>query len=436
MKKICFLMSMLVMMTLSVGSYAQLGKDALEVVEVDDVISAFSIGAQLTTYKGYQYLTYYDADHNMVMAKRKLGSKEWQKTKLPTKIGWDSHNYATFAFDRDGYIHLSGNMHCVPIIYFKSTKPESIDEFEVINRMTGGDEDRVTYPVFMTDGKGDLIFHYRSGGSGNGHEVYNIYDTKAKAWRRLIDTPLIDGKGERNAYMEHPQLGKDGYYHMVWVWRDSPDCSSNHTLSYARSRDLINWESIRGEKIELPILIDYKELVVDATPVKGGLLNGQTKLCFDSENRPIIGYFKYDKDANNQLYVTRFEDGEWRQSQLTDWSHRWLFEGRGSIIFELRISAPVVVDKNTMAFGYTYTKYGSGQILFDQKTLKPTGTRATPESYPKEYNSVQSKFLNMRAMVTQQGPYLLRWESLPANRDRKPGGELPPPSKLMLYKFR
>jgi hypothetical protein len=31
--------------------------------------------------------------------------------------------------------------------------------------------------------------------------------------------------------------------------------------------------------------------------------------------------------------------------------------------------------------------------------------------------------------------YKLRWESLDANRDRKPEGKLPEPGKLQLYRF-
>ena len=417
-------------------SNAQLGKNALEVVEVSDVESAFPVGFCLKTYKGNQYLAYYDAAHNMVMAKRELGSSKWQKTILPTKVGWDSHNYVTFAFDKEGFIHLSGNIHAVPLIYFKSNKSENIDEFEVLNYMTGKDELRTTYPQFMTNNEGDLIFHYRSGGSGNGFEVYNRYDCKAKTWKRLIDTPLIDGKGHRNAYMQGPTMGKDGFYHLIWVWRDSPDCSTNHTLSYARSKDLIHWESIRGEQVPLPITIENKELVVDGTPVKGGLFNPGIKLSFDSNKRPLIGYHKYDTDGNNQLYVTRFENGSWKQVQLTNWKYRWQFEGGGSMKSELSINAPAIVDSNTMALGYKHIKYGSAQVLFDQTTLQPKGIRNTPSAYPKEYNEVQSTVPNMIVNTLVDGLYLLRWETLPANRDRKPEGELPPPSKLILYKIK
>lgn len=434
MNKFLLLVS-LILLSISQNTLCK-NKKVVETMEISDVESAFPVGFAMKIYNNHQYIAYYDADHNMVMARRDLDSNNWTRTILPTKVGWDSHNYVTFDFDCDGFIHVSGNIHAVPLIYFRSTKSESIDSFETINYMTGKDELRTTYPLFMKNSKGDLIFHYRSGGSGDGFEVYNIYDNKSKTWKRLLDKPLIDGKGERNAYMQGPVMGKDGYYHIIWVWRETPDCSTNHTLSYARSKDLLNWETVRGEKTELPITLEKTQFVVDATPVKGGLFNPGIKLGFDSQNRPVIGYHKYDKDGNNQLYVTRFENNEWKCEQLTNWTYRWQFEGNGSMKNELNIYTPMVVDANKMAFGYDHIKEGVAQIVFDQQSLKAVGTRATPENYPTEYNTVQSEFPNMRVNIETDGPYLLRWETLPANRDRKPEGQLPPPSKLMLYKLK
>ena len=73
--------------------------------------------------------------------------------------------------------------------------------------MTNELEDRVTYPRFFQDDQERLIFSYRHGGSGNGINLYNRYDTESKTWSRLIDTPLFDGGGQRNAYPAGPTRG-------------------------------------------------------------------------------------------------------------------------------------------------------------------------------------------------------------------------------------
>jgi alpha-L-rhamnosidase len=62
----------------------------------------------------------------------------------------------------------------------------------------------------------------------------------------LFDGPLLDGEGERSAYSSGPQRGPDGRFHLLWMWRETPDAMTNHTLSYARSRDLIHWETSSG----------------------------------------------------------------------------------------------------------------------------------------------------------------------------------------------
>lgn len=53
----------------------------------------------------------------------------------------------------------------------------------------GANEDCCTYPRFLTDNNGDLIFHYRDGSSGNGSEIYNRWDRAARRWVRMLDRP-------------------------------------------------------------------------------------------------------------------------------------------------------------------------------------------------------------------------------------------------------
>lgn len=407
-----------------------------EGVEISKVVSAFRVGFSMLEKNDKLYMAYYDSLHQMTLATCDLKSGKLEYKVLPSKIGWDSHNYITMAFDKEGYLHVSGNMHAVPLIYFRSEMPYDIHSVRQVEKMTGVDEKRMTYPSFMESPDGNLIFHYRTGGSGNGSEIYNIYDVKTKSWKRLLDTHLTYGEGKRNAYMQGPVLGGDGYYHLIWVWRETPDCSTNHTLSYARSKDLLHWENIAGVKTELPIVLEKKEFWVDATPVKGGLFNPGIKLGFDSQNHPIIGYHKYDENGYNQLYAAKYIDNEWKLSKLTDWEYRWQFEGNGSMKNELSITNPISIKDGKMAFGYNHIKEGKGEILFDENTLEACGKREPVRVYPESYDEVVSDFPGMYVRTLVKGNYLLRWETLDANRDRKPEGELPPASKLVLYKFK
>lgn len=230
------------------------------------------------------------------------------------------------ALDKQGYIHLAGNMHVHPLTYFKSSKPYDITSLQQVRGMVGTHEDRCTYPKFMTTKDGDLIFHYRDGGSGNGNEIYNIYSGETGEWSRLLDVPLTDGLGEMNTYASQPSLREDGWYHMYWVWRDTPDCSTNHDLSYIKSPDLKEWYNAFGEKVSLPVTFDQQSVIVDPIPAQGGIINLAAKLVLDEELNPVMAYHKYDEEGHLQFYVATIDDGQWRSKQVTDWDYRWELE--------------------------------------------------------------------------------------------------------------
>lgn len=417
-------------------------EDSLDIAQVP---SGFPVGFCLLTAGKTQYVAYYDKLRRMTVASRPLDSHRWTHQVLPSKVGWDSHNYITMAMDDDGYLHLSGNMHGSPLIYFRT---ETRGDIATLKRhsMTGNNENRCTYPKFMRDADNRLIFHYRDGGSGRGNEIYNVYDPKTKTWARLLDAPLTDGQGKMNAYMSGPVLGPDGFFHMIWVWRDTPDCATNHHLSYARSKDLIHWESAFGSRVDLPLTINERELWIDPIPPGGGIINGGAKLSFDKGNRPIVSYHKSDKDENMQVYVARPENGKWLRRQLTDWDKPVKFSGRGSMGFiGIRISGLSEAEDGLLTMTYRHRDYGSGRLVIDEQNLSPLDrTIQTVPDYPEEMNRVQSTFDGMeirRSMDRgdsgdENVRYILQWETLGQNRDRPRQPPLPQPSTLRLYKLR
>jgi len=439
---------------MSTPGLAQGRRPTVTRIRIDSVPAGFRVRLCLLTHGDKQYVAYYDAQHQMTVASRNVNSTEWTYTKLPTKIGWDSHNSITMTMDDDGHLHLAGNMHRDPLIYFRTTEKGDATTLSRIPSMVGDEEKRCTYPKFMRGPSNELIFHYRSGSSGSGNEIYNVYDLKTKTWSRLIDKPLTNGRGKMNAYMSGPGLGPDGRYHMIWVWRDTSDCSTNHHLSYARSPDLREWEDAGGNRVELPLTIDEKRLWVDPIPPKGGILNGGARLGFTSGGAPVVSYYKYDKNGNHQMYVAAFSGGTWRSRQLTNWDYRWDFSGGGSLPgVEVSVGNPRSVGRGKMRVSYRHKKYGSGHKEFKESDLKPdpvqtisTRTRAKPKprgpGIPGELHKVTSKFPGMSTMIgedigtpaAKNTTYIIRWECLPANRDRKPP-KIPPDSTLELIEI-
>ncbi len=420
--------------------------DAAEVVEVIDVAPVWSghpVGFCLLTHPPHQFAAYYAADRTMTVAQRRLDSMEWTFTRLPEKIEWDSHNYITMTVDDNEEIHLSGNMHVDPLVYFRTAQPLDAATFQRIEHMVGSEEDRTTYPSFFRGPNDKLLFTYRDGKSGSGNQVYNVYDAEQREWRRLLDTPLIDGQGQRNAYLNGPMAGPDGFWHLAWVWRMTPDCATNHYPCYARSRDLKCWEKSDGTPLKLPMTFETAE-VVDPVPQGGGIINGNVRLGFDLEQRPIVSYHKYDADGNTQIYNARWEEGAWVAHKASDWDYRWEFSGGGTIEFEVRVGA-VRVESGALVQSVSSGKYGSQKWRLDPETLRFAERLEEPgEERRPSLGKVESEFPGMQVRtagdIGSSGEagvsYVLRWETLGRNRDRPRPEPWPEPVMMRLYKLK
>ncbi len=419
------------------------GSKLLAAFEIAEVPSGFPVGFCLLTHAKRQYVAYYDARRRMTVAARGLDSDRWQYHVLPSEVFWDSHNYVTLAVDDDNYLHLSGNMHGVPLVYFRTSRPGEITTFERIPAMTGRDEKRCTYPQFMRGSDQRLIFHYRDGGSGGGNEIYNVYDLPTRTWKRLMDQPLTDGGGSMNAYLSGPLPGPDGRFHLCWVWRDTPDCRTNHDPSYARSRDLIHWETIDGRPIELPITIDTAGTLIEPIPINAGIINGALRIGFDSRHRVLASYHKHDASGNTQAIVARFEHGCWVSRQISEWEHRWDFNGGGSIEFGIRLGALQAYGQGKLALPYAHFRHGEGLLVIDEQTLVPLGTAEAPRRIPAGLEIPESDFPGMTVQWAEDlgaapdpgSRYVLRWETLPHHRDAPREGALPAASHLKLYRI-
>lgn len=412
-------------------------------LDVAPVWAGHPVGFSLLTSGERQFVAFYDDQRRMTVAARTLDSTEWHFERLPSNVEWDSHNYIAMAADAHGYLHLSGNMHCVPLIYFRTREPWDISTFERIPAMVGSEEARCTYPVFFTGPAGELIFTYRDGRSGDGTQIFNTYDTEARAWRRLLDRPLLSGGGDMNAYPIGPTLGPDGVYHLIWVWRDTPDCATNHDLSYARSRDLVRWEKSDGTPLELPMTLTNSE-IVDPVPAGGGIINGNTRLGFDTRQRVILSYHKYDENGHTQIYNARREEDGWKIYQATEWEYRWEFSGGGTIPFEVGVGGVSVTPEGALQQHFRNPKDGGATWRLDEATLKPVERVAVPSTIPRALARPESDFPGIQVRWREDAgaspdpgaSYRLRWETLGQNRDRPRQGDLPPPSMLRLYKIR
>lgn len=405
------------------------------VVDVAPVWAGHPAGFSILTTDGFQYVAYYDADRRMTVAQRRLDSADWRFAVLASRLKWDSHNGVVLEVDSRGYLHVSGNMHNEKLVYFRSSKPHDILGFQR-SRMVGTLERRVSYPQFLKGHRDELYFQYRHGSSGAGIRVLNRYAADTGTWSRLLSGPLFDGQGEMSAYLSGPVVGPDGYFHLVWMWRDTPSGGTNHDLSYARSADLVHWENVEGQKLTLPLRPGSPGVVVDPVQAGRGLVGIAFGVGWDDRGRPIVSYCKYGPDGYSQWFNARREAGEWRIRQTSSWSYRWDLDHSGAGPWLIAVQPVALDEEGRLTQAFSHVEYGRGIWILDEETLRPVATLQEPE-WRRRLRVVESRFPGMEVrelIYDRQAEYFLRWETLPFNRDRPRRPPYPPPSMLRVYR--
>lgn len=282
----------------------------------------------LATFGNTQYISYYDADGRLVIGRRQLDTDRWELR--PTQYTGhvkDAHNVISMGIDGDGYLHVAFDHHGHPLRYARSTEPGSL-ELGPLQPMTSEGENDVTYPEFYNLSDGRLLFAFRSGASGRGNLVMNIYDPATRRWSRLHDV-LIDGEGERNAYWQL-HVDASGTIHLSWVWRETWMVETNHDLCYARSRDNgLTWETSDGTPLTLPVTAATAEYAL-RIPQKSELIN-QTSMSADSEGNPYIATYWRDADSDTPQYRMVWHDGGgWHQRTVGQRTEPFSLAGGGT----------------------------------------------------------------------------------------------------------
>ena len=265
----------------------------------------------------------------------------------------------------------------------------------------------------------------------------------------------------RNAYhSELFQPPNQPWVYVAWVWRETSDVSTNHTLSAARSRDLRHWEDSCGRPKPLPIRLEDSE-VIDPIPPNGGVLNN-IKIGADQQGRPIVTYQKYTEvggKRTTQVFNARLESRGWVIYQMTHWTSEWTLSGGGSLSASAQSIGFSAV--NVAPNGQLYQSFrravtdgsawpASGVYVLDDKDglaisnaayepqfsppPRPEAALkagARPSGFETEfqvhtlYSRVQARWGGAQNGARQEGAtpidptkrYFIRWESMPTNRD-------------------
>ncbi|NLL13652.1 MAG: hypothetical protein GX267_09625 [Fibrobacter sp.] len=409
----------------------------MEKLDIAQVWAGHPVNFAIRTTEKLQCVAFYNTNRRMVVASRSPDSTSWKYTELPTTTGWDSHNYIAMAIDDSGYIHISGNMHNVNLIYFRSKKPWNTDSFESPG-MIGTLENSITYPEFIEGPNNQLFFQYRTGGSGNGITICNSYDTKTKKWTRLTSKGLFDGENKVSAYHISPVLGPDNFFHIVWMWRETPVANTNFHISHMKSSDLITWQTMSGKSISIPVKTSTPDVVVDPISSGRGLINMDYWISWDRLNRAVITYHRYDDNNISQIFNTRWENGKWKIYQTSNWTNfKWNLDREGSLSHDIAATLLSIDENGELIQDYVYPNQKMKRWILNEETLKPQSdiVYESPQAM-RELYEVESTFPGLQVNRIRDGEYYLRWETMPINQDKsRPDGTYPPASTLRVYRF-
>lgn len=319
----------------------------------------------LVTYRGYQYVTYFDADRKICLGRRNLmaadtpnaspsGSVDdsWEVIKFGDHVFEtnDSHNSAVIGIcDKDGTIHMAFDHHATPLNYRVSKlgvahDPESVawtkESFSEVRHTLGEVEadPRFTYPRFFATPDGDLMLAYRGVTSADGNGMIEHYDGDTHRWlpgmgafiSRDIGTYRFDGKESqfRCAYVNSIEYAGDRL-HISWVWRDRFEKThpqNQHDLCYAYSDDDgRTWMNSDGKEIGQTgsrlIHLDSPGLVVAAIPSGSRLANQNTQFAYADGSVHVVMRHRMDGEVEGTYEHRYFH--YWRNPK-GQWSHQKL----------------------------------------------------------------------------------------------------------------
>ncbi len=106
----------------------------IRLMSVGTIWSGHPVGFDLLTHGDRQFVAYYGAERKMMVGMRALEEDVWTlahpegiwlegRSRRSSELGWDSHNFLIMSIEDAGYVHLCGNMHVDPLIYFRTTRP-------------------------------------------------------------------------------------------------------------------------------------------------------------------------------------------------------------------------------------------------------------------------------------------------------------------------
>jgi len=396
-----------------------------------------------TAVVGNQILmAYYDAERWVTAAALDMTQREVCRVRLPSRFsGWDAHNSLTIAVAPDGTLHLAGNMHASPLFYARG-KADDLQSLTV-QPMLNRDEKRTTYPGFLYDDAGNLLFRYRSGGSGDGTWILNRW--RNGSWERVGQLFANRDAGNRriSAYPTQFVQGPDGLRHVVVVWRRTPDAATNFAVTYARTRDFENWTGLDGRSRRGPLIPESMDRV-DPDGEGAGFFN-ILNLVLAPDGAPVVIYRRYSSTGTNAVVAARPVNGRWTRREIAVSTKRTELKGYGSLGGPLPNVQMLAQEDGEVRLQIAFPPDERHRLRLDLATLEtrqdtaPVSRSVAPRRLPEIARGMANVAMRSQPVIgpAQRELGVLQWFAQGPNGDRPrhcttqaPQACDPPPSAL------
>ncbi|MDB5505898.1 MAG: neuraminidase [Devosia sp.] len=342
----------------------------------------------LTSCKGYQFTSFYNATGHLTISRRSLGAGGgW--TTFPTGFSPntlnDPHCVSVVAVDGDGFLHVAWGVHGHELRYTRSTSPVTSETEIVLNGRVSADgvhetlaaevplHDRpVTYPEFTTLPDGDLLLQFRTGRSGAGDYHLLRWALAEQRWVAVSaavdgDTPWFSASAPAgaeigSAYPSNLVVDAEGCIHVAWTWRAKrgpgnpfTDYQRNSGVFYARSLPLsgqpapLRWVDSAGQLYgrNARHAIDQGNAVSVVPIARGESLINTWSLALDGDGQPGIALWYAPNagkgDHTRQFALARRTGAGWSMHQIG--TRLPEYDGRvpESLLGTLTMSRPIVL---------------------------------------------------------------------------------------------
>lgn len=309
------------------------------------------------THEGKQYTAFYVDASTLRLIKRDLETNAIEHYDLLGEYNLkDAHNCISLGMDRNGHLHISYDHHSNRLNYRCSLQPYDISEWSDLLDMTGGNEERVTYPAFILPTQHQpLLILYRDGHWKQGTAYLKYYDETLAQWFDF-PSPILSGAEQRpwtsNAYWNHPSMDINGVLHLSYTWRtdyfSAEQLVSNINVDYAKSYDGgLSWFTSKDQPYKLPITQTNSETVWPISPGSNHI--NQTSMALDSKGQPHIVFYANDPNGIPQYQHVWFDGRQWLHSYITQRDTSFILDGGGTL--EIPISRPeIVIDSNDTVY--------------------------------------------------------------------------------------